>query len=467
MKNSRLLIIFNQLSKKDLRALSQFVRSPFFNKQEKTIQLFDYLETYSLSLSLIPTKQKAFQEIFPDKFYDDQKMRLLMSSLSKLIEHFIAYQELFGDEMSAKVALTKGFRRRGISDAFQRSLKEAKKMLEKHPHKNAEYYRYKYLLQLEVYQFTSTKQPTGELNMQEMSDTIDIAYLTLKLRQSCFLLSHQSVYKTKYQIGFIEEVISYIERQEWQQTPSISVYYYCYKTLTEPKNENHFKEFKQLLFLHGQIFPAAEIRDLYLLAINYCVKQINEAIPQYFYEVMDLYKEGLKTKYLMDEGILSRFTYHNIAAAGIKIKDFEWVEQFIKEYQGALAKPYRDSSYSFNLARLKYSRKDYDAALSLLQKSNYKDLLLNLAAKVVLMKIFLELGELDLLHSHLEAMKTFIRRKHVIGYHKENYLNIIRYTKKLIALNPYDKEKYRLLRKAIADEDILSEKDWLLGQFVR
>lgn len=111
-----------------------------------------------------------------------------------------------------------------------------------------------------------------------------------------------------------------------------------------------------------------------------------------------------------------------------------------------------------------YAKKDFDEALPLLQKANYKDPLLNLSAKVLLLKIYDELDELDLLQAHLDAMQNYILRKKVIGYHKKNYLNIIRYTKKLIGLNYFDKVAIEKLQLKVQQEEILTEKKWLLQQ---
>ena len=101
----------------------------------------------------------------------------------------------------------------------------------------------------------------------------------------------------------------------------------------------------------------------------------------------------------------------------------------------------------FSLARLAYRRKQYDLALELLQKSKYEDLLLNLAAKTLQLKTYYELSEWDKLSAHLEAMKRFVNRKKVIGYHRQNYLNIINYTQKLLKVNPFDKSAVVDLQK--------------------
>ncbi|MFT6021824.1 MAG: hypothetical protein ACI9CQ_004635 [Saprospiraceae bacterium] len=76
------------------------------------------------------------------------------------------------------------------------------------------------------------------------------------------------------------------------------------------------------------------------------------------------------------------------------------------------------------MARLAYSRKNFDGVFLLLQKVNYKDILFNLAIKTIALKTYFELGEIDLLESHMDAMQNYIRRKKDIGYHRELYSNL-------------------------------------------
>ena len=106
--------------------------------------------------------------------------------------------------------------------------------------------------------------------------------------------------------------------------------------------------------------------------------------------------------------------------------------------------------------------KRYGSVLELLQKANYRDPLLNLAAKTLLLKTYYETDEYDLLQSHLDAMRNYLHRKRVLGYHRTNYLNIIRYTEKITRLNPLDKKATALLRQAIEQEEVLTEKMYLL-----
>jgi len=61
-------------------------------------------------------------------------------------------------------------------------------------------------------------------------------------------------------------------------------------------------------------------------------------------------------------------------------------------------------------------------------------------------------------------MKNFIRRKKIIGYHKENYLNLIHFVKQLLELKRFDKIAKQQLSQEIISTKAVAEKTWLLEQ---
>ncbi|MEL6863681.1 MAG: hypothetical protein AAFP19_04645 [Bacteroidota bacterium] len=388
-----------------------------------------------------------------------------MSYLFKHLEHFLYLKEIDAHTLEKDLHLIRAYRKRNLSIDLEQKTRQLKIKLDQQPLRNAYYYHTKQEVQWEEHLVLSTQSPSEVSKLLEMTQATDLEYLHLKLKQACMLSAHGAVYQAEDMPDFLTLLAPLLAASAaWLALPSIAIYHHCFLMMQQREEEHNFALFKTLLFRHGQLFSKVEVRDLYLMAINFCVRKANQNNEQYLYELFDLYKEGLQKEVLLENGILSRFTYHNAIGAGLRTHNYDWTERLIVDYKNTLDKKYRESSYSFNLARLEYSRKNYDKALTLLQKSNYRDLLLNLAAKTLLLKIYFELQEFDLLDSHLEAMLKFIRRKRVIGYHKTNYLNIIHYTKKIVGLNFYDKEAVHTIKEQLHREKILTEKTWLIQQ---
>ncbi|HMR44336.1 MAG TPA: hypothetical protein PKC40_10910, partial [Saprospiraceae bacterium] len=120
----------------------------------------------------------------------------------------------------------------------------------------------------------------------------------------------------------------------------------------------------------------------------------------------------------------------------------------------------------FSTANLAFEKKDYTTAMQLLTQVEFDDILMNLNSKRMLLKMFYEENELDALESLLESLRNYIQRKKVMGYHKANFTNLIRLTKKLIKVNPYNKNTLGTLKAEIQEAKPLAaaEKNWLLEQ---
>ncbi|MEM1123632.1 MAG: hypothetical protein AAGJ18_24555 [Bacteroidota bacterium] len=460
MKKSRLEELLEQFSPKELKKLRKFLCSPFFNQQQNLIKLFDYCVAQKGQLM---EKPMAYRAMFPNKSYKDADLRLQMSYLYRLVEKFVAYTQMESNDFLILQHTLADFQERNLSEFGQRTLKKAKNYLEKQALRDADYYNQLYQLNLAQYTYEVNTKPAEQQDVAAFQE-LDIAYYITKLKLACFLLSQQTTYQSNYDLSTLAPVLAQIEEQNLLTIPTLATFYFCYFTLVQPEVASHFEQFNELLLKHSQQFSQEDNGNLYLLAINYCIKQINQGNTAFNKKTLKLYKAGLKNEALLENGILSRFTYHNIVMAGIRNQAWDWVEQFIHQYRRNLEKRYQESSFSFSLAHLAYHRKDYAGVLNLLQTANYRDVLLNLGAKTLLLKVYYELGELNLLHSHLDAMKNYIRRKRVIGYHKTNYMNIVRFTQKLLSLNFYDKVAVGKLKAIIQSEAILTERQWLLEQ---
>lgn len=451
-------------TKLELRDFRRYLQSPYFSRRAETVMLFDWLESYLKSGKPVPEKEAAFAIAFSTDPFDDHRLRMLMSQLYQLAGQFLAVQAFLGDKTLPLMQLGASLRKRKLVAHFAQAAADLAQQLESQPLRNADFYQNKYLATLEKYRTAYDLRELDAQQLQALSDELDTAFLARKLWQACFLLSHEAVSNTSYDFGLLNEALRFAEQTKALETPAIAIYYHCYHALTNPDEPEHFQRFKALVLQHGGLFSADEVRDLFILGINFCIRRYNAGNPAYLGDQFDFYKTGLREGYFLNDGELSRYTYQNAVTSGLVMREFDWVERFIHEYRGKLAAPYQESVFSFNLARLAYERKQYGTALPLLQKAEYKDLLLNLAAKTLQLKIYFELDETDLLEAHLVAFKTFLRRKKELGYHRENYLNTVQFAQKLLETNPFDKEARALLRQEIEEAKNVGEKEWLLGQ---
>jgi hypothetical protein len=263
-------------------------------------------------------------------------------------------------------------------------------------------------------------------------------------------------------VGLLNTTLDYISESKYLDQPLVKINYYGYLLQVSEDTETHFQNFKQALFEHETDFHPYDIRDSYLLAINYCIRQINQNKEDYLFEILELYQQGLKNRALFEGKNLPPATYKNIVTAGLRNGQLAWTDKFIEDYQESITKNYREHFYTFCKASYFFYAGEFQRTIDMLYQVKINDFFTELGARVLVMKSFYELSEYQLLDSLIDNFRQLINRRKILSYHKTNYTNFSKYLKRLLNFNYHDKKSVEKLRKQIEQEDILTEKTWFL-----
>ncbi len=464
MEKSHLLTVLRSTNQRERRQIGLWLRSPAHNQREDVVKLFDWLvENGHLDHGAVE-KRAAWTAVFPGEPFDDARMRQAMHFLLKNVEEFLIWEEMTKEDVRKTSSLASVYRRRQLEKPFRQSLDHARRSASASPLRNAVHLQNGFNLELEEYKYLTTLKGNTRFNLQELSDSLDAAFVAQKLRIASLLLTHGAVYKAEYDTGLLEDVLRFVETHRLLERPAVATYFYCLKTILEKTDEANYERFEECILQFSHHFPQTEQRELFLFALNFCLSRVNAGNEKYARKIFELYRRGFEKRLLLEDGFISGRTFTNAVQSGLKLKEFDWVEHFITEFQQFLEEKQRLSVVNFNLARLHYEKGQYDAAMRGLLGFEYDDLLWNLIAKSMLMKIYYEKREMDALESHLEAMRAYLQRKEVLGYHKAIFKNLLSLTRKLVHLNPYSQPQREKLRRLIVETNPLMEREWLLRQ---
>ena len=317
MKKSKLVVVFNAFTDTERRELKKFLHSPYFNQREDVLDLYGYLEKTRKEDNPNLEKPFVWKQVFPETSYDDTQMRHCMSFLFKLIEQYLMEKTKPISKTEQKILMAKAYRERNLQKHFEHTMKTVNRLLEQHP-KDQHYYYLKHLYGLELYSQTGRTNRSTDVNLQSLGNAYDIQFLANKLKQSCLQLSHQAVFKINYDDGLLPSILSYLKNSPYLDIPAIAIYYYCYNALTE-NNEDDFQKLKKQFHAHQHHFPQNEMANVLLLAINFCIKQLNTGKVGYVREAFELYRLGLENGLLLQQNSLSRFAYKNAVALGLRL----------------------------------------------------------------------------------------------------------------------------------------------------
>ncbi|MEM9820373.1 MAG: hypothetical protein AAF985_04855 [Bacteroidota bacterium] len=461
MKNSSLTQLLAALSKKEHRALGKWLRSPFFNQRKDVIQLYDYFNQVGQVADQSLDKPSVFAHLFPGESYNDSKLRHTMSFLLRQIKHFLAYQKWQSRPCESTIAEVEAMRQYDQETLFYKTVDTVNKHLEQSQDLTHLHHFYHYQVHLEQYRISLKKSRIKAMNLQQVSDALTTFYVAETLRVSCLMIAHQSVTTQEYRPQMLSEVLEKSRQAPFCDLPEVAIYYYAYGALSRPEAAVYFDRLKQLITTHWQRFALDEMRDIYLLAINYCIKKLNSGEKHFIGQALDLYKIGLEKSILLENGILSRFTYNNVLTLSLMSNDFAWARSFLETYQAYLPTDSRRNTYLYNLTIYHFKKQEYLKVMELLQQVQFRDVLYNLDTRRMLLRSYFEIGAFDALDSLLDSFMVFIRRRRDLGYHKENFKNLIKFTKKLLAIE-HQKQALIQLQDAVEQTSAVADKEWLI-----
>ncbi|MBE2245904.1 MAG: hypothetical protein IAE67_01505 [Candidatus Competibacteraceae bacterium] len=465
MYKSKPITLLKSFSSSNLRDFEKFLHSPYYNKNELLIQLFGILrKEHPAYEGKNIEREKIYQRLYKDQPFEEPKLRYLFSDFSKLLEQYIMLKELEKNKVQQNQLLLTYYRTHDIEKYFSQVLDETNKWLEQQNQRDSDYYFYRYLTEESLYYYSSVRRDKSlDTILQEAADNLDYYYLSKKLKYLCEMFTRQNFLNSDYHTPLLKEVTEYVRQSQMDSFPAIQAYYYVLQTLIEEDNESHYNQLLTYLDQHRQTFSRDEYRDLYFLAQNYCTKRINKGDTRYLNKFLDLSKILLDKELIYENGYIIPSTFKNIVTVGLRLEEFDWVEEFLIKYKDRLAPKYRDNAYTYNQAWLSFFKGDYRKTLRLLSNVEYMDVYYILDSKILLLKTYYETEDVDAFYSLAESFYVYLRRNDLISdYQKTISLNFVKFVKRLMRIRLGDVKQAELLLSEIKEKQHVASISWLI-----
>jgi len=320
-------------------------------------------------------------------------------------------------------------------------------------------HRFDYLHFLSLEKESSRKK---DLNINEASNSLDEYYLILKLRYLCAARSHQNISSSNYQLDFIEVLLPEIENTRLSDHPMIQNYLLVYKLLAAPDNDRNFQTLKSQLNKDRAFFSDSELNEIYIYPINFCIQQINKGSVVYLQELLELYR-SLPGFDIDSNEIISPWRFRNVVQLSVLAGELDWAEYFIENYAHRLLDEFRENAVNYNTANLRFHQKRYQDVIPLLIHVEYQDINYALICKILLLKTYFEMKELEAFHSLLESFRLFVLRSRALtGVQRKQYLDLLSILKQLAKMEYADINAIERFKTRIGKREIIADKKWIL-----
>jgi hypothetical protein len=462
MRSTVSVQIFQSLSPKDLLKFEKFLASPYFNHREDVRVVFRLLmEQAPEGLDKL-SKMTVFERVFPGEPFDNLRLNYVLNFFSERLEQFLACEEMHQDPFERQFLRCRAFRKRGLSRHFEKNAKELATKQEASTLRNAQHWLQTYQLEREIFAQQMMSSRNAPDNLAKVTNAL-AQFITLESLQWASTAHALSAISTEdtHVMPYTEAALEFTESSG---EPAAVILKKSFEVLHNPNDEAAFLRLKALIREHSTLFSPIEARDIYMSAINYCIKKHNQGERLYTREALELYKEGLEREILLENGVLPKYTYSNINNLSHLVGDAAWAVLFLEQYKHFLPLAERESVYKYNIAIHHFRCSAYPLALELLRDIEFTEVFVNLDVRKMLVRCYFELGEWQALNSLLDSFHAYLRRLKKIGYHRESYLNFIKFTLKVEKTMRSNKTKRAALSRKIIDTKYVAEREWLLGK---
>ncbi len=475
MINSKVIDILKKFDRSELKELSDFIDSPFHNKNKNVRKLFSALKSFYPGFADKKlTKENIYEKIFPGNVYADKTFRNLMSDLMNLIESYAAYSYIDNDKYYRKFFRTVGLAMIQADSSVESSIKEADKLFSDFKFDGGNIFYLMHLMEMEKDFLAIRRNKLINLNMKE-GEYLIYAFL------SKYLIFKMKYYNYRYKLGteklsgFIEEFeksinlesfIKFIESSPTAEMEIILIYYYCTKFMSDISADSYYSKVKLLFEKNKNNLNRTETVNLYLTFNSYCVAKIRQGSKEYVRELFDIYKKMFEENLAMGESEthLHITIFYNVVSIALNIGETEWARSFIENNHKKLLPEYEETMYNYSYSLYHFHRKEFEKSLECLNKVNFENHFIKTGVRLLLLKIYYELRYTESFISMCDSIKRyFTGEKQVPADIKISSVEFINIAAKLFRnINDSSKEKLLDIQNDIEHKQLGLNKDWLL-----
>jgi hypothetical protein len=475
MLNSSLMDILKALNPSELKGLSEYIHSPFFNKNRNVIKLFDYIYKQAPHFSEEKmNKEAAYRKIFGEGRFNDGFMRTLIFIITKLSEEYLAYLNFKSDRFNQHTGLLDELFKRNVSRILAKNIKSTEKKFSAEKNKDEKYFR-------AMYKLTDLKNESQvlkgkTLNSKEVNEDLTPVlmeyhvkqFLITSINNFIFILNRKHLVNIKHDLVYLDEILAHLEKNlsRYSDIPLLMLLYNQLRLNLEPDNEFYYRELKKVVLSDSNSLSYLDRYNGIIGLQNFCMKQYNSGNQSFLMEYFNMLDYILKGRYYSNTegGDLFPQNFKNFVIVALNLKKFDWAENFIKQYSKKLDISNRENAYNFSMAKLYFAKREFEKALGFISRVSYQDLYYKLDVRHQTLMIHYELGMFNEAFDLMDSYKKFIvNSKLLSALMKKKHLFFLKYSNELFRIRLSGKpKKIKQIEKEIKNSVDYLGVSWLL-----
>lgn len=473
MFKSSLLQIVCTLTPQEFREFGDYVRSPFFNRNESVIKLYDYIALRHPDLEdEILNKEALYKKLFPGAKSNESFIKTLIFNLSHLAEDYLGYIQYRNEPMGQETRILRELEERNIEPLFLRKLKASEGNLERVKYRNENFFLSKYNMQsfreahwLSNQRFLNYKDLPEQETYSKYKSILSFFFIKI-LKEYALVYTQKRIVNFDYEFEFIDILLEYLKvNYQKYKSPLLGVVFNKVLMLKEGKPE-YYRKTKEILVNEMDTLEWIDRFNAMSALSAFAIEQYYKGNADYMKERFDLHNIILENNlYRTSEkgGSFDEQLFINIAVVALQMKKLEWCESFIRKYEPFLNREFKIYPGFISRARLSIAEGRYEEALTYLSritsldKASYKTSVKNLT-----LIIYYEMGRIAEALDAADSYRKFLARDTILpAPQRERNANFLKFYNQLLKFYG-NNELISKLKDEISVSYNTNERQWLL-----
>ena len=470
MKKSNLIRILSSFSKNEIREFSDYISSPFFNKNKGVIKLYTYLKkNYPAFKEELLTKSSVWAAVFPGNEYNDGLLRIQMFTLTNLTTDYLRYKAMNIDKIQSGNQLLRILNNRNLDKQFEKTSKQVELDLNAGGLQSERLFYNMYVYEYEnvFYQhkryFDRKEKLIGIKGIRNIAHYATLFQVIVMLKTYLYFLNTRQLYETSAETAEFEEFIRNLDIKKYDSHPVVPLLYHTIKLHTDEDNSLHFKYIRNTLLEQFEKLPSHDSVEVIINMENYCKRMIRKGKNEYTKHLFDIYIFELENKTYKSELSLSERMYISITETAITLDKIDWAADFIKKYKNELNEKIKEGMFLYTSSLVRFAQGDFKAAIELLVKAGYTDVYNKFEVKNLLISCYYELDKFYEMEGVIDSYRHLLKSDKFMSHErKKYYANYILIAKKMIKLKTnFSPLLAARLRKMLQQPGFVIGVNWL------
>lgn len=483
MQKSALMEIVGSFTAEEAERFSEFVRSPYFNKNSNVVRLFDVIkENYTSADDSSLGKEKVWQKLYPGKQYNYGTMKNLIHELTQLSVRFICQEELENTKHVGNVLTVSSLSYRNADKALNSKLNQIEKSFNKKSFRDLEYVLSDYYMEMSkifwtkwMFQKSHQLKRASEKDFLAGSATSVYSFLLylFKMTNNISVQSGDQNYKPEgnlviqflKEVGTetIEKILSSVKEYSVRDYTVLSVFWdMCRSQLFNPDPKLYYK-FKSSLTANAKIFSLQDLEDL-LTCLVTTLFRLKESEINKYRERIDIFDIMIANRiFIQRNRILPVHLFILYVWNLFNLNDHQGIENFSRKYAKYLTEDKRQNALRFSEACLRIGSGKFAEALEILLITGYDYSAMKIYVKHLKAICYYELNDSSSFMYENDSLRNFLKSNMKVNETvKESLKHHYKMIHRMFRLrSKFDLAELKLLRKEVS-EATANKDSWLI-----